>query len=63
MVHYNNSLKNNNHPKFYNCVKKYGWSKFGFLVVELEKNKSILIEKENIWLNKIFNDRISDNIL
>jgi hypothetical protein len=23
MVHYNNSLKNNNHPKFYSCVKKY----------------------------------------
>lgn len=56
MVHYNNSLKNNNHPKFYSCVKKYKWSKFGFLVVELDKNKTIFREKENIWLNKMFND-------
>jgi group I intron endonuclease len=64
MVHYNNSLKNNNHPKFYNCVKKYKWSKFGFLVVELEKNQTFLREKENIWLNKLFNDfALRDNIL
>jgi hypothetical protein len=64
MVHYNNSLKNNNHPKFYNCVKKYGWYKFGFIIIELEKNKSILIEKENIWLKKIYNDQPkAENIL
>ena len=64
MVHYNNSLKNNNHPKFYSCVKKYKWSKFGFLVAELDKNKTILREKENIWLKKMFNDSVlQDNIL
>jgi len=64
MVHYRNSLKNNIHPKFYSCVKKYKWSKFGFLVVELDKNKTILREKENIWLNKMFNDfALRDNIL
>ena len=42
--------------KFYSYVKKYKWSKFGFLVVELDKNKTILREKENIWLNKLFKD-------
>jgi len=55
-THYNNSLINNNHPKFYNCVKKYGWSNFGFLILELIEDKSLLIEKENILLNKIFNN-------
>lgn len=63
-THYNNSLINNNHPKFYNCVKKYGWSKFGFRIVELVDNKSLLIEKENILLNKIFNNpSLIDNTL
>lgn len=63
-THYNNSLINNNHPKFYNCVKKYGWSKFGFQIVELVDDKSLLIEKENIILNKIFNNpSLMDNTL
>jgi len=55
-AHHNNSLITNTHPKFYNCVKKYGWSKFGFKVVELIEDKSLLIEKENILLNKLFNN-------
>lgn len=63
-THYNNSLINNNHPKFYNCVKKYGWSKFGFQIVELIDDKSLLIEKENIILNHIFNNpSLMDNTL
>jgi group I intron endonuclease len=54
-VHYKNSLTTNKHPKFYNYIKKYGWSKLGFKIIELVDDKSTVIEREQYWLNKLFN--------
>lgn len=45
------------HPKFYASVKKHGWSKFGFQIVNFH-DKSVLVEHEQLWLSKIFNSEI-----
>jgi len=62
-AHYNNALKTNNH-KFYNSIKKYGWSNFGFKIIEFVDNKNNLLNREQFWLDKIFNDKkLKENTL
>jgi group I intron endonuclease len=53
-AHYN--LNRKSHQKFYNTVKKYSWSNFGFQIIELinNKNNNLLLFKEQFWLNVIF---------
>lgn len=56
-VHFKEAPIKNKHPKFYASVKKHGWSKFGFQIVNFH-DKSVLIEHEQLWLSKIFNSEI-----
>lgn len=62
-VHFKDALIKDRHPKFYASVKKYGWSKFGFQIVNFHE-KSLLINHEQLWLNKIFSsENYSKNTL
>ncbi len=56
-VHFKEALITYKHPKFYASVKKHGWSKFGFQIVNFH-DKAVLLEHEQLWLNKIFNSEI-----
>ena len=62
--HFNTALVNvKRHIKFYSAVQKYGWNSFNFLVLELCDVEK-LIEREQIWLDKIFSDKLlSENTL
>lgn len=53
-THYK-SYNNNKHPKFYSCVNKYSWTKFGFQIIELINNSEDLLNREQYWLNILFN--------
>ena len=46
-VHFKEALIKDKHPKFYASVKKHGWSKFGFQIVNFH-DKSVLIEHEQL---------------
>lgn len=56
-VHFKDTLVKDKHPKFYASVQKHGWSNFGFQIVNFH-DISVLIEYEQLWLNKIFNTEI-----
>ena len=43
--------------KFYNSIKKYGWSNFGFQIIEFVDDKNNLLNREQFWLDKIFKDK------
>jgi group I intron endonuclease len=53
-THYK-SYKNNKHPKFYSCVKKYSWSNFGFKFIKSIDNNEVLLNREQFWLDILFN--------
>ena len=46
-VHFKEAQIKDKHPKFYASVKKHGWSKFGFQIVNFH-DKSVLIEHEQL---------------
>ena len=50
-------MKTNNHKKFYNSIKKYGWSNLGFKIIEFVDDKNNLLNREQFWLDKIFKDK------
>lgn len=49
------SYNNNKHPKFYSCVNKYSWANFGFQIIELINNSEDLLNREQYWLDILFN--------
>lgn len=48
-THYRNALINHKHPKFYNAVKKYGWSCFSLQILDIVPRFHLLI-REQYWL-------------
>lgn len=46
------------HPKFYNKVRSVGWYSFEVHILEFVDNKSILLEREQAWLDLMFKDSV-----